>query len=75
LEPGTEYGPRFNQFDLRLTKIIPMGQAQLRAMLDIYNLFNDNAVFSESYAQANYLTPTGFMPPRLLRFAFQLDWN
>ena len=74
LQPGTEYGERFNQFDLRFTKIIPMGETRLRAMFDIYNLFNANAVFSESYAQNNYLTPTGFMPPRLYRFAFQLDF-
>ncbi|MCY4599826.1 MAG: carboxypeptidase regulatory-like domain-containing protein [Acidobacteria bacterium] len=74
LQPGTEYGERFNQFDLRFTKIIPMGETRLRAMFDIFNVFNANAVFSESYAQNNYLTPTGFMPPRLYRFAFQLDF-
>lgn len=74
LAPGTEYGERFNQFDLRFTKIIPMGETRLRAMFDIYNLFNANAVFSESYALNNYLTPSGFMPPRLYRFAFQFDF-
>ena len=74
LTPGTEYGERFNQFDLRFTKIIPMGDTRLRAMFDIYNLFNANAVFSESYAVNNYLTPNGFMPPRLYRFAFQFDF-
>ena len=74
LAPGTDYGERFNQFDLRFTKIIAMGDTRLRAMFDIYNVFNANAVFSESYAVNSYLTPTGFMPPRLYRFAFQLDF-
>ena len=74
LEPGTVYGERFNQFDLRFTKIFQAGRARIRAMIDIYNVFNNNAVFSESYAQANYLSPFGFMPPRLLRFAAQLDF-
>ena len=73
-EPGTEYGERVNQFDLRFTKIIPIDNARLRAMFDIYNVFYENAVFSESYAQGNYLTPLGFMPPRLLRFSFQYDF-
>ena len=74
LEPGTVYGERFNQFDLRFTKIFQTGRARIRAMIDIYNVFNNNAVFSESYAQASYLNPLGFMPPRLLRFAAQLDF-
>ena len=74
LEPGTVYGERFNQFDLRFTKIFQAGRARIRAMIDIYNVFNNNAVFSESYAQASYLSPLGFMPPRLLRFAAQLDF-
>ena len=76
LEPGTEYGERFNQFDLRFTKIIPIDGVRPRAMLDIYNVFSENAVTSEIYATgASYLTPSGFMPPRLSRFAFQINWN
>jgi len=75
LEPGTEYGERFNQFDLRFTKIVPIDSASLRLMLDIYNVFNENAVTSEIYAVgASYLRPSGFMPPRLFRFAVQADF-
>ena len=74
LEPGSNYGERFNQFDLRFTKIVPMNVASLRLMMDIYNVFNENSVFAESYAQGNYLSPLGFMPPRLLRFAAQIDF-
>jgi hypothetical protein len=75
LEPGSNYGERFNQFDLRFTKIVPVDSISLRLMMDIYNVFNNNAVFAESYAQASYLAPRGFMPPRLLRFAAQFNWN
>ena len=74
LEPGSTYGERFNQFDLRFTKIVPINAASIRLMMDIYNVFNNNAVFNESYAEASYLNPLGFMSPRLLRFAAQFDF-
>ncbi len=74
LAPGSTYGERFNQFDLRFTKVIQTDPARLRLMMDIYNVFNNNAVFAESYAQGSYLSPLGFMPPRILRFAFQADF-
>lgn len=75
LAPGSEYGERFNQFDLRLTKVVPTTAARLRFMLDIFNLFNANSVFSENYGTgATYLTPTGFMPPRLFRLSVQADF-
>ena len=74
LEPGSTYGERFNQFDLRFTKVFTISETRLRAMMDIYNVFNNNAIFAESYAQGSYLTPLGFMPPRLFRFAFQADF-
>lgn len=75
LEPGTEYGEYFKQFDLRFTKIFQMANARLRAMFDVYNVFNENAVTSEIYASgASYLNVSGFMPPRLLRFAVQADF-
>ena len=75
LAPGTEYGERFTQFDLRFTKIFDTNRARLRAMFDIYNVFNDNAVTSEIYASGpSYLRVSGFMPPRLLRFAVQADF-
>jgi hypothetical protein len=75
LAPGSDYGERFNQFDLRFTKIFSMDSTRLRAMFDIYNVFNANAVTSEIYATGpSYLSVSGFMPPRLLRFAIQADF-
>ena len=75
LDPGTVYGERFNQFDLRFTKIFNIGgTARLRAMFDIFNVFNANAVTKEEYGLGNYLVPGAIMPPRLGKFAFQLDF-
>ena len=76
VRPGTQYGERFNQFDLRLTKIFGVGgDTRLRAMVDLFNLFNANAVVKEQYGVGDdYLVPLGFMPGRLLKFTFQLDF-
>ena len=75
LDPGTVYGERFNQLDLRFTKILSLGNTvRLRAMFDIYNVFNANAVTKEEYGLTNYLGPIAIMPGRLGKFAFQLDF-
>ena len=75
LVPGTEYGERFHQVDLRFTKIIALAGAQLRATFDIFNVFNANAVTAEEYGLGpTYLQPIAIMPGRLLKFAFQFDF-
>ena len=76
LEPGTAYGERFHQVDLRFTKIISLGgTVRLRAMFDLFNVLNANAVTVENYGVGtNYLVPTAIMPGRLAKFAFQFDF-
>jgi hypothetical protein len=75
LEPGTVYGERSHQVDVRLTKIIKLGNARLRAMMDIFNVFNANAITNEEYGFGpNYLRPLAILPGRLAKFAFQLDF-
>lgn len=82
VEPGKLYGERFSQFDLRFTKIFGFANGtQLRAMFDLFNLFNANAVTREApgFGSAGggggaWLTPQVIMPGRLGKFAFQLDF-
>lgn len=76
IEPGTQYGERFTQFDLRITKIFALGgTTRLRAMLDFYNLFNANAVVQEqSGYPTGWLNPLAIMPGRLAKVAFQIDF-
>ena len=76
LAPGSAYGERFNQLDLRFTKILNLGGAtRLRAMFDLFNVFNANAVVAEDPTfGANWPIPVGIMPGRLAKFAFQLDF-
>ena len=80
IEPGSWYGERFNQFDIRFTKIVNLGGgARLRAMFDVFNVFNANTVTLEQPSLAsvndpNWLAPQVIMPGRLGKFAFQIDF-
>ncbi len=76
IPPGSWYGERFSQLDLRLTKIFRMaGGTQFRAMFDLFNLFNANSVTREQPGWgAAYLQPQVTMAGRLAKFAFQLDF-
>ena len=75
IEPGTLYGERFNQLDVRFTKILNFGGARLRAMLDLFNVLNANAVMAEDSAWGpSWLAPVVIMPGRLAKFGFQLDF-
>ncbi len=82
LTPGTVYGDRFRQFDVRFTKIF-RGPRNLRfrGMFDLYNVFNANTGvqeepgFSAATTGAGSLwSPQVIMPGRLAKFAFQLDF-
>src|SRR5215475_1165901 len=48
LFPGTLYGDRRNQLDLRMTKTLKMARTKLGANFEIYNVFNTNAVLTEN---------------------------
>ena len=59
-----------------MTKIFSLsGGTRLRAMFDLFNVFNVNAVTLEeaSYGPA-WLAPISIMPGRLAKFAFQVDF-
>jgi len=79
IEPGTRYGERATLLDLRVAKIFAFGNTRLRAMFDIFNVLNENAVTGEILelvpgAEDRYLAPTAIVPGRLAKFAFQLDF-
>ena len=75
IPPGSAYGDRLNQVDLRVAKVINVGgTANLRASFDLYNVFNANAVSRERYTLRNYLQPVGVQLGRLMKLTFQLNF-
>jgi hypothetical protein len=80
VEPGTLYGDRVNQIDLRFAKILRFGRTRTNVGLDIYNITNSAAVltYNETYvpgqAVGGWLTPTSVLQARFVKFSAQFDF-
>ena len=79
VQPGTMYGDRRNQLDLRMTKVFRLRNLRTGASVEVYNVFNTNAVLTENavYRDATasgWRIPTSIAPPRLLKLSLQLDF-
>jgi hypothetical protein len=79
VQPGTLFGDRRNQLDLRMTKNFRFAGAKTGASVEIYNLFNTNAVLTENTVYRDATTsgwriPTSIATPRLLKFSLQVDF-
>jgi hypothetical protein len=74
VEPGSMYGERRNQLDVRFGKILQAGGVRTTATFDVYNVFNANPVLTENAAFAQFRRPTGILPPRMLKFTVQLNF-
>jgi len=77
--PGTMFGERRNQLDLRFTRPFQVNGVRLGANLELYNTFNANTVLTESatYRDASlngWRIPTSIMPPRFVKLSLQMDF-
>ena len=75
IPPGTVYGDRINQLDLRFTKNLRLGGTRLKAMFDLYNTLNNNvSLFYQLAFDATWERPAIVMPARLAKVAVQVDF-
>ena len=80
IEPGTLYGDRVNQFDLRFAKILRFGSTRTNVGFDVYNVFNTNPVltynqaFTPNQTVSTWLRPNSVLTPRFWKFSVQLDF-
>jgi len=81
IPPGTAHGDRFHQFDLRIGRVFDLrGGGDVRASLDVFNLFNGNSVSRERYGFSaggvpdSFLQPLGVQPGRLAKVTFQYSF-
>jgi hypothetical protein len=77
IAPGTLYGDRINQLDLRLAKILKFGRTRTTVGLDVYNVLNTSSVLTYNQAYivgGSWLTPTTYMSARLARFSAQFNF-
>jgi len=76
IPPGTMYGDRLDQLDVRATKTIKVGpRLRIQGMVDLYNVLNASPVIAQNntYGPA-WQTPTLILQPRLLKFSVQLNF-
>ena len=78
VEPGTLYGDRITQVDLRVSKILRFGRTRSNVGVDIFNLFNTNAVYqyNTTYSGngATWLQPSSLVVARFAKLSVQVDF-
>ena len=79
IEPGTEYGDRLNQVDFRVSKILRFGNKRVNVGVDLFNLFNTNAVYAyfqtlNTATPASYLQPASLVAARFAKVSVAFDF-
>jgi hypothetical protein len=74
VEPGTVYGERLNQLDLRVSKLVRFGMQRASLNLDIFNALNGNAVLQQSNTFGNWQQPQGVLVGRAFKMSVQYDF-
>lgn len=75
IRPGTMFGERLNQLDLRFGKQFRVERLIFRGMVDLYNAFNSNAVLAvnNTFGPA-WQRPLVILPGRFLKFGVQMNF-
>jgi hypothetical protein len=83
IEPGSVYGDRVNQIDLRFAKILRLGRTRTNVGFDIYNIANSAPVLtynqtfvlpSAANPNGSWLTPNSVLQPRFVKLSAQIDF-
>ena len=80
LNTGELYGEGYTEFDLKLAKNIRFASKRLNVGVDIYNLFNTDAIrsYQDTFPANVFGVPwgaaTGLLSPRFTRLSIQLDF-
>jgi hypothetical protein len=79
VHPGTKYGERRNQLDIRFTRTFRVENVRLGANVELYNAFNANTVLSESATYrddslSGWRIPQTVVPPRFVKLSAQIDF-
>jgi hypothetical protein len=77
VEPGSMFGDRINQLDLRVAKSLHFGSTRATLGVDTYNVLNSSAVlaYNNTFVPGgSWLQPMSILTPRFLRITTQFDW-
>ena len=74
--PGTMYGDRINELDLRLAKTLRFGRSRTHVGLEIYNLLNSSAVltYNNTFVPGGtWLQPLAILTPRFFKISAEIE--
>ncbi|HWW84048.1 MAG TPA: carboxypeptidase regulatory-like domain-containing protein [Vicinamibacterales bacterium] len=75
IAPGTLYGDRVEQLDVRLAKTVKMGRTRIQGQVNVYNVLNVGPVLAVNTTYgSSWLAPTATLPGRMFKFGAQVDW-
>ena len=77
IQPGTLYGDRVNEIDIRFAKIVRFGRTRTNVGVDVYNLINTSPIltYNQNFVpNGNWLVPTSVLQPRFLKFSATFDF-
>jgi len=75
INPGTVYGDRLNQVDLRVGKVLRYGRTRATASVDFYNALNVSTILAQNNTfGAAWQQPSSIMPARFAKVSLQLDF-
>jgi hypothetical protein len=76
--PGSLYGERVNQIDMRFAKLVRFKGTRSLVGLDVYNITNSAAVltYNQTFSPTTttWLRPTSVLQPRFVKFSAQVDF-
>jgi hypothetical protein len=75
--PGSLYGERVNQLDLRVAKVLTYGRSRTAVAVEVYNLLDANTVLTYNNAfvpGGPWLQPVTLLTPRLFKLTAEFDW-
>ena len=75
VRPGSMYGDRINQLDLRVGKILKYGRSRTMVAVDFYNLLNSSAVLTYNNAfvpGGTWLQPSAILTPRVMKVTAEI---
>ena len=78
IRPGTVYGDRVNQVDLRVGRVFRSAGTRMGVNFDLYNAFNASPVTAANMNYAGngaaWLQPQAILPARLFKCSAQIEF-
>jgi hypothetical protein len=83
VEPGTLYGDRVNQVDMRFAKVLRFGRTRATVGFDVYNIANSDTTLTYNQTfivpdpvnpASKWLRPTSVLHPRYVKIGAQFDF-